>query len=227
MTIDLCPRCNARLPRRLHFTHPDEGPALLFAGIATAAGTMGLIFAILHTIIWPETPLNRVGMGAALYGILWTEFGLSVSIFRYWRERHEPWDAPHTMEQGQAADRIVPVERTPTSARSLVRPAAPAGINEYQAWVMLTAIARYDDVTFSEETARDYSAVSNREDYRRLLRWLVDEGLYVTARDDPYDNGSGGDITDYCRELLSPAPEGALANTDERPPGTDEPTARS
>lgn len=137
---------------------------------------------------------------------------------------------PQPTQQGDAdlqpdPDRIVTRQRTRTSYSAVVRPDAPEYANAYRLWQLLTHMDRYEDVTLSEATARDYQVVSNRDDYRRLLRWLVDNELYVTAnREDRYSNQQGGELTEWARELVAPTPNGDSANERDFSRDTDEPT---
>lgn len=211
MTITDCPHCKRRLPRHYHYTLPEDGWELFSGLTMLIAGTGGVVFALAvrrGLSPWPAPDGNgMVAIGAAVYGACLVLEG----FFMRWLAgvlsgRPEDEEGEEPAEVAQPAERIVMTRRTRSGATMLVRPEPPEGVSPGRLWVMLGAIDRYDDVTLSESTARDYRAVANRDAYRRLLRWLVDQGLYETARDDAYDNQSGGDITDRCRQLVQPQP---------------------
>lgn len=216
-----CPHCKRLLPDRLLYTTDESwsGVTMLISGLG------GVVFAVL----WRNGDLEwmlpwhydvqaewRMALGSLLLAAILFLEGIGIRrLGLYWMRQAEEGPEAEQVEQ-RRADRIVTVERRRTGSRSLVRPPAPPYVNEYQLWeVLLKAIARYDDVTLSEETAREKRVVGNREDYRRLLRWLVDEGLYVTSNEGEYDNRNGGELTDWCRQLVAPAPREASANADE------------
>lgn len=194
-----CPHCNGRLPRRLHFTHPDRGPQSWLAVTAPVVIFGSLIFFTYHTagIHWPWPSPDtgeRLLLGAAGFGFCLLSTGIMISMLYIVVPLLWNWLFPGAGEPAHLDQVGGRMARTGGNQWLYLEQLPDVDHRAFRRWL---AGVHYDrrregGVTVSQESAAGFGL--GREEAKACLRWLVDERWYVCERG-RYDNQGGGEFT--------------------------------
>lgn len=200
-----CPHCNGRLPRRLHYVHPDRGPESWLAVTSSIVITGALIFITYHKagLNWPSPALQTTKwqiIGGAAYGFWLLTEGIIISTLHITVPALWEWLFPGERVRRVYADDWGFTRQGEGSWRRL-----PDGVSELQMWQYLSGVAA-EHVTLSQRGAEEYGL--DRDQSNAVKEWLIRIGWWRWLNE---ENGSG-EFTAQGRRVLERLREGALWN---------------